>query len=113
MLKQIHIGSLSLKEQRDCVVEVRLLASIDSPHVVRYYDSFLQGEQAAATLNIIMEYCQQGDLQQRLKVSKRSSAALAAGGMSPQSSSSGASQPGGNGQRRDQVGAKSEWYRAG
>lgn len=71
VLKQICIGSLSLKEQRDCVVEVRLLASIDSPFVVRYFDSFLDGEQSASTLNIIMEYCEKGDLQQRLKVTQR------------------------------------------
>lgn len=68
VLKQICIGGLSLKEQRDCVVEVRLLASLDSPFVVRYFDSFLDGEQSASTLNIIMEFCEKGDLQQRLKV---------------------------------------------
>jgi len=70
VLKQICIGGLSLKEQRDCVVEVRLLASLDSPFVVRYFDSFLEGEQSASTLNIIMEFCEKGDLQQRLKVGR-------------------------------------------
>ena len=65
VLKQINISVLSAKEQRECIGEVQLLASVDSPYVVRYYDSFIE----LGALNIIMEFCAKGDLHQRLRVS--------------------------------------------
>jgi NIMA (never in mitosis gene a)-related kinase len=65
VLKQINISVLSEKEQRECIGEVQLLASVDSPYVVRYYDSFIE----EGSLHIIMEYCARGDLHQRLRVS--------------------------------------------
>lgn len=39
------------------------MASLNHPNIVRYFDSFLDD----GKLNIIMEYCDQGDLQQFLK----------------------------------------------
>ena len=45
------------------VVQVRIMASLSHPNVVRYFDSFLD----EGKLNIIMEFCDQGDLQQYLK----------------------------------------------
>lgn len=38
--------------------EVSLLASVQSPYVVRYRDSFIEG----GNLHLIMEYCEKGDL---------------------------------------------------
>jgi len=38
--------------------EVSILASIDSPYIVRYMDSFLENNH----LFMIMEYCEKGDL---------------------------------------------------
>ena len=43
--------------------QVQVMAALDHPNVVRYFDSFLDD----GKLNIIMEYCDQGDLQQYLK----------------------------------------------
>lgn len=63
-LKQIHIASLERKEQQDAINEVQIMASIDSPYVVKYYDSFLEN----GTLNIITEFCAGGDLSQHLKL---------------------------------------------
>ena len=41
------------------LIEIELLAELESPYIVTYYDSFIEG----TMINIIMEYCQHGDLQ--------------------------------------------------
>ena len=43
--------------------EIAIMAEIDSHFVVGYYDSFVTGQ----TICIIMEYCQHGDLHNRIK----------------------------------------------
>ena len=53
----------AVKEQSAAVNEVQILAALDSPFVVRYYDSFLDEN----CLNIVMEYCPGGDLNKKLK----------------------------------------------
>ena len=45
------------------VGQVKIMASLNHANVVRYYDSFLEDNQ----LQIIMEYCDGGDLQKFLK----------------------------------------------
>ena len=50
VMKQISMGALDERAQRECVQEVTLLAAVDSTHVVRYYDSFLEND----CLHIIM-----------------------------------------------------------
>lgn len=63
VLKQVNIDGLSEREQRSAYNEVKILYEIMSPFVVTYYDSFIDG----GTLNLVMEYCDLGDLQQALK----------------------------------------------
>ncbi len=31
------------QEQEECIRETQVLALLDSPHIIRYYDSFLSG----------------------------------------------------------------------
>jgi serine/threonine protein kinase len=64
VMKQIEIGGLSAREQRDAINEVHVMASLSHPFVVRYFDSFLDAE--TGTLCIVMEACE-GDLQKYLK----------------------------------------------
>lgn len=40
------------------------MARMDSPYIVRYYDSFISNQ---SRVNIVMEYCDQGDLHKFLK----------------------------------------------
>jgi NIMA (never in mitosis gene a)-related kinase len=40
------------------------MARMDSPYIVRYYDSFISNN---SRVNIVMEYCDQGDLHKFLK----------------------------------------------
>lgn len=58
VLKHVALSALSPAEQRLAVEEVRILARFDSPHVVRYYDAFVE----AGELVIVMEWCERGDL---------------------------------------------------
>lgn len=44
------------KSQREAKNEVSILKSLNHPHIVKYFDSFIDG----GCLNIIMEYCKEG-----------------------------------------------------
>lgn len=50
--------------QDEAINEVHILASLDCPYIVKYYDSFIDN----SVLYIIMEYCNKGDLGQLLRV---------------------------------------------
>lgn len=63
VMKQIVIADMSPAEQRASISEVHIMAALDSPYVVHYYDSFIEG----GTLCIIMEYCDRGDLQRVIR----------------------------------------------
>ncbi|KAM3146133.1 hypothetical protein pb186bvf_001790 [Paramecium bursaria] len=57
--KKLNLASMKQKEQEDSKQEVALLQKLNHPHIVQYKDSF----QEQGTLIIIMEYCEEGDLQ--------------------------------------------------
>jgi len=61
-MKQIPIGRMNKLQRDDVLNEVKILAEMDSPYIVAYYDSFIENE----NLCIIMEYCENGDLAQLL-----------------------------------------------
>lgn len=45
------------------MMEIELLAELDSPYIVGYLDAFIEDTK----INIIMEFCQNGDLQTYIK----------------------------------------------
>jgi NIMA (never in mitosis gene a)-related kinase len=45
---------------------VHILASLDSPYIVKYYDSFIENK----ILYIVMEYCEMGDLSKVLNTQR-------------------------------------------
>lgn len=63
VLKQINISQMSAQLRTAALNEVKILSSLDSPFIVKYYDSFIEKND----LNILMEYCDGGDLAQYLK----------------------------------------------
>ena len=65
-LKKVKIKKLSKKEQTNALNEVRILASINSPYVIGYKESFIN--ESDQTLCIIMEYADDGDLYQKIKL---------------------------------------------
>lgn len=41
-LKEIDLRCMSEQEQEDCIRECSVLAALDCPHIIKFYDSFLQ-----------------------------------------------------------------------
>ena len=58
VIKQISLIGLNEEQKNQVHSEARILSLIQSNYVVKYYESFLQNEE----LNIVMEYCDNGDL---------------------------------------------------
>ena len=67
VLKQISLLGLTEKQIEEYKSEAKLLSSIKSNYVVKYYDSFIENH----NLNIIMEYCDGGDLFQYIEKNKK------------------------------------------
>lgn len=59
-MKKMRIMGFSEKELSNCLNEVRILASIEDPHVVSYKDSFF--DELTKTFCIVTEFLDGGDL---------------------------------------------------
>ena len=68
-LKIIKMDKLSKIEQENSVNEIRILSSIMHPNIIAYKESFWNWKNK--TLNIIMEYCDDGDLESKINKMKR------------------------------------------
>ena len=68
-LKSIIMGKLKENELQNNVNEIRILASISHPNVIGYKEAFFNDKNK--TLNIVMEYCDDGDLETKIKNMKR------------------------------------------
>ncbi|CDW81470.1 protein kinase domain containing protein [Stylonychia lemnae] len=63
-LKKVKLLNLSDKERENALNEVRILASIKQKNVISYKEAFWDNE--AQSLCIVMEYCDNGDLFQKI-----------------------------------------------
>lgn len=63
-LKKIKMGNLSDKEKENSLNEVRILASINHPHIISYKEAFI--DESSSSLWIVMEYADDGDLFQKI-----------------------------------------------
>ena len=63
-LKSVPTTSLSHKELESALNEVRLLASLQHPNVIGYKEAFY--EESNKTLNIVMEYADDGDISSKI-----------------------------------------------
>ena len=68
-LKVITMERLSKIEQQNSLNEVRILSSINNPYIIAYKEAFWNEKDK--TLNIVMEYCDDGDLELKIKILKR------------------------------------------
>lgn len=64
--KTVDSASMSDKEKRDVQNEIRILAAVNHPNIIRYQEHFLDG----TYIFIIMEYADGGDLSSRIKEAK-------------------------------------------
>ena len=62
---------LSVKEKENALNEVRILASIKHPNIAGYNEAFF--EESGHFLSIVMEYCDNGDLQTKINNAKKTS----------------------------------------
>ena len=58
VIKQISLTGLTKDQKNEVKQESEILKKIKSKYVVKYYDSFEEEDK----LNIVMEYCECGDL---------------------------------------------------
>ena len=59
VIKEINTENLSQEQSIEAIEEINILGSVSSPHIVKYYDSFISDN---GNINILMEYCHKGDL---------------------------------------------------
>ena len=64
-MKRVKIGGLTKRELENSFNEVRLLASLNHKNVIGYREAFY--DQKSKTLNIVMEYADDGDLSTKIK----------------------------------------------
>ena len=62
------MSNLKEKEKLNALNEIRILASINHPHIVAYKDAFF--DEMTSTLCIIMEYAETGDIQHKISFLK-------------------------------------------
>ena len=63
VMTQIRTSEMGLAARHTAISEVHVLASLESALVVRYYDTFFDGE----ILCVVMELCDRGDLQRLIR----------------------------------------------
>ena len=64
-MKSVNIGKLDNKEKEAALNEVRILASLNHPNIIGYKEAFY--DEPSKTLNIVMEYADDGDIAQKIK----------------------------------------------
>lgn len=67
-MKKVKMSLLNEKERENALNEIRILASISSPYIIQYKDSFLDPE--SNILCVIMEFASGGDLNKVLELGK-------------------------------------------
>jgi len=64
-MKKVNIATMSSKERDNALNEVRILASVQHNNIIGYKESFY--DETTKTLNIIMDFADEGDLDGKLK----------------------------------------------
>ena len=64
-MKRVNIGKLNKKEKESALNEIRILASLSHPNIIGYKEAFF--DEHSNTLNIVMEYADEGDLEEKIK----------------------------------------------
>ena len=64
-MKCVRLTNLGEKEKQNSFNEVRLLASFSHPNIIGYKEAFF--DEKSSTLNIVMEYADDGDLSTKIK----------------------------------------------
>lgn len=68
-MKKVKLDNISEQDRRNALNEVRILASINHKNIIAYKDCFI--DEKKNTLNIVMEYCDDGDLYHKIQMKKQ------------------------------------------
>ena len=71
-LKKIPLSNASRTDSQYSLNEVRLLASLQHPHIISFQEAFVYGRFSLMRLCIVMEYAGGGDLSKVIARHKRS-----------------------------------------
>jgi NIMA (never in mitosis gene a)-related kinase len=63
-LKKVKMMSLTEKEKKNALNEVRILASIDHANVIGFKEAFI--DEPSSSLCLVMEYADNGDIFQKI-----------------------------------------------
>ena len=69
-IKEIDYSNMDRKKKKMLVNEVNALKALNNKHIVRYFDRIINREQKL--MYIVMEYCEQGDLQNLIRETRAS-----------------------------------------
>ena len=64
-MKTVNISKLNNKEKQSALNEIRILASLSHPNIIGYKEAFF--DEPTKTLNIVMEYADDGDIEKKIK----------------------------------------------
>ena len=64
-MKRVAISKLPEKDKQNALNEIRILASLNHKNIIGYKESFY--DEASQTLNLIMEYADDGDISLKIK----------------------------------------------
>ncbi|MCQ2819281.1 MAG: serine/threonine-protein kinase Nek [archaeon] len=64
-MKRVRIAQLSRKDIQNSLNEIRILASLQHNNIIGYNEAFF--EESSKTLNIVMEYADDGDVSSKIK----------------------------------------------
>ena len=67
-MKRVKISQLSETDKEGSLNEIRILASLEHPNIIGYKEAFY--DMASQTLNIVMEFADDGDLFSKIKYNK-------------------------------------------
>lgn len=68
-LKKVYLSKLKLKEKNNALNEIRILASISHPNIIKYKDAFYDDQ--TQCLCLVMEYADHGDLEKKILIKER------------------------------------------
>lgn len=69
VIKTIELGAMSEDEKNEALLESKILEKLQHPNIIKFKEVFLEKN---SRLNIVMDYADGGDLQQRIKSMKNS-----------------------------------------
>ena len=70
VIKTMVLENMSDKEQKEAYLEAKILEKLNHPNIIKFIEVF-RSSKPTATLNIVMDYAEGGDLQKKIKAQRQ------------------------------------------